>query len=514
MYFKDFKKRYENNHYFIYCDGLYEVKNDDYHIADFLYSHAITDIMDIMYVLEYFGVLNDANRVNDILEKYAGSFRSSYIGHLYSRTIRELKDIFLFRLKNDKTPDEIIDFFVGKNESMGCLEGKRDLGLDMMKMYYILVPDNLKSDPNFISNLLTKYPQMVKVVYEYISKDDIHALLDKHYIIFYKYGRYYLSEDELQYIVEIAKKKGGIFLTYDKEKYDSPLHQAISFNNSDLIDKARSRYGKSYIEWAKKHNVDPNDDAQFIRVILQSTSLRDFYSSSYFTKTDLVTLESIVVALELSGINCDSIRTSMYKYMKEVSEREISMCNYLFSNSNNHEKINEMLDKLKITKDNFFNYIKDRKFLDKKLKESALLILAKHFNTSYISIGDIIDLLQEMNDRDLTIDAILKEKAIDKKLFYKIYDQFKEDNPEMYAFISECLNENKIKGFKKLIKLYYMIMDNDIDTEEKFITIFGCTPEEMVYRYTGTPFYDEIANKLAPLIKTTTENKEGSTQTQ
>ena len=298
-------------------------------------------------------------------------------------------------------------------------------------------------------------------------------------------------------IIDKIKESGNSSLLYRSAKYDDVVTRAITLNHSNIIEKLREIHGKSYSMYAAKNNIDSEDDWLFIKNIINSKHLDEIYLSDNFDISDIKVINFIINYLEEKKVDCTNINKRINYLKQEGQKREIYIYNQILANKDNEQKLNELLAKLNVNKDNFFEFIKIRKYLDKKMKEAALLALAKHFKTGYISIYDIIDLMQEMSERELTIDEILKEKEIDKKLFYSIYDKFREENLEMYELISKSLNDNKIRGFKKIIKLYYAIKSDKIKDYNSFVEQYGYTPEEVLKMFASTDFHADLFNSIS-----------------
>ena len=171
------------------------------------------------------------------------------------------------------------------------------------------------------------------------------------------------------------------------------------------------------------------------------------------------------------------------------------MCNYILANKDNEVKLDEFLTKNNITKDNFFNYIKGRKFLDKKLKEALLLILSKHFKTDYISVYDIIDMIEESKERGVSFDDVLRERNIDKKLFNDALNRLKKEKPTIYNLIYESMNSD-FSINKKMIKLYHSIISSKIKDYDIFVSRYKKTPEQVLEMFEDTPLFDELYDSM------------------
>ena len=428
------------------------------------------------YVLEKFKINEDKDKFEEFI-----ALASKYHGSLKFH-IDKVKKILGFRFEKNKDEDKIIDLIVNEKDDV-YYTYERLCDRDYMNaVYYNVVPKDKQHDVNFIRKLLDRFPTSFAFIYDFIDKKDMHTILNKYYKEVYSSGKNLFNEDELDYLSNKVKIIN-----------DRPHFVVI---DDSLLEKLRKKYKNKYNEYALKNGLDPEDDVVFMRTMLNSTALRVIYSDGDFNNDDMISVRATINSFEEFGVDCSKYRMLEKKYTKEVANREIGICNYLSSYRDNPERIDELLSELHVDKDNFFNYIKGRKFLDKNLKESALLVLSKHFKTDYISIYDIIDLLQEMSERGLTIDQILEEKNIDKSIFYNIYEKFKIENPELYELMKSYLSKNSMRGFKKLLGLYYSIMNDSITSDAEFVEKYGASPEEKLVLFEKLDLYNKLYEKI------------------
>lgn len=97
----------------------------------------------------------------------------------------------------------------------------------------------------------------------------------------------------------------------------------------------------------------------------------------------------------------------------------------------------------------------------------------------------------------MTIDEILKEKEIPKKVFYEIYRKASEDNPILYQYIFESLSKNKRRGYLKLIRLGYKVLNTSIISIDEYNEKFGnvISFSELVSSLENTSLYQELLDK-------------------
>ena len=473
-------------------------------IAKFLEENDIHDIYRIRFVFEELGLTNNKRLFDNTMDKPLAYYGSESI----LAELNYVKKVLSFKQQGITDQNQIIDFFKSEKEDENYYWKSIDSRRILDEIYDNIVPEKLKRNPKFIIALLDKFPDSMTFLFKYINDDDKLEVLGKHYSAAYEHCRWLLKPKELDFVIDKIKENGGAYLLHDQEKYESREEVLRSFANTDLVKKLREKYGEQYKEYAKKRNIDPNDDALFINNFLNTIMLKFVYVNGYFNKDDISTVNRMINMLEYSGFNCEKIEERIVQYKKEIFDYERGISRYLSINKDNSEKIDELLKELHVNKDNFFKYIKDRKFLDGKLKESSLLILSKHFKTNYISAYDIVDLMQEMNDRKMTLDEILSEKNMNKKFFRKIYDDFKKSDPIMYNLIKGALKNNSLRGFKKSLKLFYLIKNSRITNYNDFVAKFKSTPEEMLAMFNGSPLYGELYSSMSTWYRFKTKEED------
>ena len=462
----------------------------------------------LSYMLDKLGVDYDAAFIDELMKQLENYPKFS--GY-YTNTLLLTSKLLKLKAQKESNIEKITDFLaeVGREEryKVSYDEGIRYFRNEVSNSHGVLTAyesicsEEMKHDKDFIINLLSKRPDYIYILYKYIDKKDIFDVLDVYYIAAYRYIKNMLTPEERKFVVQKILDKGGIYLVADEEAYPNFVEKISSKYGNDLLGRLRKRYGKKYEEVAKKKNIDASDNVLFMYNILNSTVLEQFYINKFFTIDDVKTLDELMSEFARKGYDCEKMRERDSFYFKKTKARELGIYNYIASNKDNHEALDKLAVDLKLDKDNFGEYIRSRKFLSKELKEASLLILSKHFNTGYISIYDIIDLLQEMTEYQLTIDEILEKRNIDKELFYKIYNNFIETNPDMYQLIRENLRNNSIRGFKKLLKLYYSIMESDISNLDSFVKKYQSTPEEILELFKYTDLYDSLYQKLSAWYK-------------
>ena len=254
-----------------------------------------------------------------------------------------------------------------------------------------------------------------------------------------------------------------------------------------MLNKLKNIYGKSYVE--KTHKSLDNDD-EFIYIILNSNVLESIYTNSVFTVNDTTIIKAILAYFEEYGKDVTNLREKDKLIRQKYSIEENSLKTNIIKLKDDYEALENYLKSKKITKDNFVKYISTRKFLDKQLKTSIILILSKHYNINYISVYDILDMITEAQERNKKLNEILKERNIDIEHFNKVYKKLKEEQPEIY----ELIETSKIN--KTLLKYYYYIINDNINNYDEFVKKYKQTPEEVLERFANTNLQDEVYEKI------------------
>jgi hypothetical protein len=126
------------------------------------------------------------------------------------------------------------------------------------------------------------------------------------------------------------------------------------------------------------------------------------------------------------------------------------------------------------------------------MKESLLLILSKHYNTEYISLYDILEMIQIANDTNRTLDEVLKEKEINIKYFRSIYNRLEAERPDIF----DLINKGEKESIQRL-KIYSSLKNNNIHSYGLFKNRYKRTPEEVLELFEDTELFDEVFGMLS-----------------
>ena len=355
--------------------------------------------------------------------------------------------------------------------------------------YNMIFTKKEQHSPEIILPIILDNPHHFQFFYKYIKEGDKKLIFDKFDKNYYNYVKKYLTEEERKYVIQSLIKKGEIFeFEYQGIECTSRIDVIMHKNKCLLLDKLKNIYGTSYTQ---KTNKSTDDDEEFFLTMLNSTVLEDIYKSDQFNNNDILTLGGVLNDFDSRGIDTKIIRARIEDIKVRQNKFEKSLYRFITLYKNNPEKLEEFLQDCHITKDNYSSFIRSRKFLDKLLKESILLILSKHYKKDYISVYDIISMLQESTDRGMRLDLVLRENDINPDYFYKVFSQLKKDQPQIYDLIQESryvpARLNKLR-----IKIYYSLTNNPVNDYYSFKKRFKRTPEEVLSLFEETELFDSV----------------------
>ena len=299
-----------------------------------------------------------------------------------------------------------------------------------------------------------------------------------------------LTEKDKAVIVDLLKQneKFEPFL-YNGEYYKSYIELLMAKRESPLLEKLQARYGESY---KKVKGKDPKDADVFFWDMINSNVLKEIYCNPYFTNDDLLTLISAITDIEIRGIDITPVNKRIDKILHDLRILENSLFNKIVSLQNDDERLEEYLKSMKITKDNYSKYIRERKYLDKKMKESLLLILSKHYKTDYVSLYDILEMIQISDETGQPLKEIVKERNIDYKYFINIYNKLAKERPDLFEII-KMADKDEINR----LKIYSSIKNSRVHSIGVFKNKYKRTPEEVLAMFEDSVLFDEVFGMLS-----------------
>lgn len=261
--------------------------------------------------------------------------------------------------------------------------------------------------------------------------------------------------------------------------------------NNEVVSKLYNMYYKSYKKMIKEDKGKDNLE-DFIRVLFHPNNLINIFGNRKFSWMDLKSLSSF------SNYYGQQSSENIKQITEILRKRSLEFYNDIVRAKDSLEKLDNCINKLGLDKKDFYDYIINEKFLYAKEK-SGLLKIADQYYGDHLKVLDILLLLDEMVTREMTLDEILREKEILRKDFQKKYDQALVDNPMLHQCIFEALNENKRRGYLKLIRLGYEVLEMEISSLEEYSKKFGeiISFYGLLSRLNRTEIYSRLLEKAS-----------------
>ena len=361
------------------------------------------------------------------------------------------------------------------------------------RTYETLFTKEQMNSYDFVSKLIELDPYTAGVVFNGIEDPNVRKkIIDKYYTEIYKHGRNYLIGEEKEEIIRKVLISKSTYLSKDNKMYRTPIVDIMYFHNSKLLDKLKNKFGKAYVE---KTGNPLHDDIKFMYTMLTSNVLDSIYTNSSYDNDDITVVKNIINYFDDIKKDTKPIKARIEYIKRTYGQFERDMYNFIVLNKDNTAKLDEYLTKHNINKDNFSMYIRGRKFIDNKMKEAILLILSKHYKADYISVYDILQMIQISQEKEIDLEKVLENNNINIKKFNAILDKIKNEQPGVY----EIINQSKAKynsKYKKLIRYYNDIKSNQYNSYDKFVERFKKTPEEILDLFVDTTLFDEVHDEI------------------
>lgn len=388
---------------------------------------------------------------------------------------------------------------------------------DLKSDYERRIPNKLKNNPEFLKRLCSDRPPLVYELFDRIIKIDglifeiidenfdaiKHCILTNHYPQFPTYIKKYIGKKDPTF------KPNDIEYALECNEFEATQKSW----HSNLYDRLYSRYGKSFNEKFKDKDVDLSDKIFFMYNMLKSNVLEQIYADNRYTVADIGFISNGFLSyLEYPEFEMkekyptDQIRQAMEHYRRKYAAIALEQYNKFVANKNNEQALTQLVQELGIKKDKIFEFIKGQKYWSKQQKEFVATLLSSYFKTGdVLTIYDVVDLLEEMEERNLTKQQILDERNIDSKYFEKVYAACKESNPELFELIQQKFKNNSLKGFKKLLILYRSLMNSKIVDVDAFKEKYKMTPDRALELFKNTKLYSDVYNKISSWYNLNTE---------
>ena len=393
---------------------------------------------------------------------------------------------------------------------------------DSTKLNYI--KEHLQEFKEFIIDDSTRdnnYGEHINKAYEFLKKYNLIYLFSEEELMkmYKKKPNYYLTKDE-KIFLPIASKIKNTSPTirldnqsntivhvkyYDYELYDGILIETMrksKFDNQDnwkffdyviyynnLISKLYQKYYRRYQKMIQGNELKDNL-YEFLKCIFQPKTLVDIYNDPYFDTWDLNEI------LGLADHFGDAAKNNVTVTRKILRQENLRIYNEFVMYSKDSSKLKECIEHNHLSEENIYSYIINNKFLYAKEKNGLLNIVNLYYGKS-LKVLDILLLLDEMLTREMTIDEILKVHELSKKDFNTIYSNAKENNPILYQYIFEALSKNKRRGYIKILRLGYKVLNTPLSSLEEYNQSFASVIEfsELIKVAKGTELEPKLQDK-------------------
>jgi len=384
------------------------------------------------------------------------------------------------------------------NEICGDLDYLRtDEYRDMLE-YFIFKLKVFNDDIDIVLAMVKKRGYFLKLASKRLKdNDDVVLTAVKNNSSALQYASERLRNDK-EFIHKVLKiKTSALHYIGDKISNDEEF-KYFNILNFELVEKLKRRYYKEYVEKIVSKDKTKDNVIDFYKTMLKSNVLLDIFSSSYYTINEV---KSIDRSLEIFDLKTKKILSEKIKTIIEKNiHNSVKLFNEFVSCKEQKEKMDNLLEKNNLNKDTFIQFVLKNKYFDKTQKTSLLSIIFQIYDVSkVVRVSDIFELLDEMESREITIDEILKEKEIDKKYFYKIYEEAKTNNPLLFNYIKDSLELNKIRGFKKFISRGYTILNSKFKLLSEYESFYDINIYEFIENYSGTELYEKLLNKFSTI---------------
>ena len=360
---------------------------------------------------------------------------------------------------------------------------------DIKNAYTLIFSEDERHNTKIIASIINRKSRLLRVLFHFIPKEQRKDFISNYYRSVYNHAYTQLDEEEKEYLISILRRN-NIFLKHNKSLYNSPIEAIMAKAHSNLFQRLKDKYGELYIQ---NTNKEFNDE-EFILFILNSDVLYEIYVSPEYSLDDTRMVNTLLYYFISKKADVKAIQERIDSIMLKLSTEERYFCTQII-NAPDEDSLNRLLKYYQITRDNFFDYIINKKFLDKNMKEKLLLKLSKHFNTSYLSISTILRFIQEAQDKEVTIEDVLRDNGIDINYFNNVLKELKNNDPTAYEIILASM-EGDYDNSAKILRLYDAYINSNITDYYSFVRRFKQTPDEFLALFEDTEYFDRIHESL------------------
>ena len=360
---------------------------------------------------------------------------------------------------------------------------------DIKNAYTLIFSEDERHNTDIIASIIKIKSRLLRVLFNFIPKEQRKKFISIHYRSVYNYAYTQLDKEEKEYLISILIRN-NIYLKHNTYLYNSPIEASMAKAHSTLLQRLKYKYKELYIQNTKKEF----NDEEFILFILNSEVLYEIYVSPEYSLDDIRMVNALLYYFISKKVDVKTIQERIDSIILKQSIEERSFCAQII-NTTDKDSLNRLLNDYQITRDNFFDYIRNKKFLDKNMKENLLLKLSMHFNTSYLSISTILIFIQEAQDKEVTIETVLRDNGIDINYFNKVLKELENNDPASYEIIVVSM-AGDYDNSAKLLRLYTAYINSNITDYYSFVNRFKLTPDEFLALFEDTEYFDSIHESL------------------
>ena len=474
-------------------------------------------IIDSKLALSYIdeSLMHDVNFLTRLIKeyKYTGFIPEKYWNDIdFQKAVLKIDDRFFEKCNEEIRNDRNIVFSIVENnpnlyKHIGdSLKNDKELILKIIKNRFVLFEyagDKLKDDEEFLLHLIAENNGIIK----YASNRLLHNLnfLFKAYNVSSNIIKYLPKESDDNFFNNETRTLIRSSKIMTKEDKIAHIMNIQDTYKSSLLEKLLGKYYNEYKNKIVTNNPEKDNYYDFFKVMITSNVLETIYKSNEYSINDTRFIEYFLndnsILIEYNKIFDVNTRNILKEKIKNYKNKYrcvyLNFYNKLLEKLSKKEDINKLFSEYELDVQNVEIEIISNKYFDSKMKDNAINLL-KNYNNKNLNLLDIIVILERMADNKSTISQALDDNNIDSKTFYSIYNCAKDNNPALYQYIRECLNYNKIRGFKKLIYLAYRIIKSNFTTIEEFRKICSLDIEVLLSALKNTelyiPLYDKVKN--------------------
>lgn len=247
------------------------------------------------------------------------------------------------------------------------------------------------------------------------------------------------------------------YIKYNRDKAKQLSFKNLFLFNNSAIAKLYTMYYKNYQNGLKEEG----NLFDFIGYLFGTKIVTSLYQNPNISVATIHDLEQFLPFYD------EKVKQKVSMVKEELRKRNLTFYNALVSSQDDKEALRQTLLRFGLQEENVYPFLIQNKFLDKKRKEGLLNIVGRYFG-NHLRVMDILVMIEEAENRNISLSMVLEEKEISQKTFHKIYQQAEEKNPILYQCIDEHIEREKKKKIMKMIQFGYLVATKDIASIEDY----------------------------------------------